>query len=64
MREIVDEAALATKTVRRQHERRLRLIAGGRTNTAQSDPPAATQILAHQADEQNTFQPWERMLLV
>jgi hypothetical protein len=34
MRKIADEAVTATKTIRRQQERRLRVIQGGRTDSS------------------------------
>jgi putative transposase len=64
MRAIVDEATLATKTARRQRERRLRLIPGGRVDSA---PDASAAVQAAPVDEDNnqsTVQPWENMLPV
>ncbi len=62
MREIVDGAVVASKTARRQRERRLRLIQGGQVDTAPGDSPAVEETVVD--DEQSTLQPWERMLPV
>jgi len=61
MRSIADEAKSASKTARRQRERRLRVIQGGRT-----DPPLATPPPSVGPNEaaDNRQQPWERMLPV
>lgn len=59
MRTIASEASRESKVARRQRERRLRLIQGGRSDTAPADSPATD---AHA--EQSTLQPWERMLPV
>ena len=61
MRSIADEAANASKTARRQRERRLRVIQGGRVDPSPASPapsggPTATPETAQQ--------PWERMLPV
>jgi putative transposase len=64
MREIVDEAALATKTARRQRERRLRLIPGGRADLAPTAPAAAEDSTAEVSSEPSASQPWEHMLPV
>ena len=63
-RQIVDEATVATKTVRRQRERRLRLIQGGRIDAAPYPSAAAQEPAAHEEDNQSTIQPWENMLPV
>jgi putative transposase len=64
IRKIVDEAKSATKTARRQRERRLQVIQGGRIDPL---PGEATQpqapVAADEAD-QSTVQPWERMFPV
>lgn len=60
MRTIAEGAVSASKVARRQHERRLRLIQGGRTQAVPSSPmgpPVST-------DEQPTLQPYEQMLPV
>jgi putative transposase len=60
MREIAEQAIYTTKAARRQHERRLRLIRGGRDpeinapNGDETSPPAYD----------DTRQPWEKMLPV
>lgn len=61
MRSIADEATSARKIARRQRERRLRVIQGGRV-----DPPptAAPMTGPPKAERQTTGQPWERMLPV
>lgn len=62
MRTITDEAVVASKAARRQRERRLRLIQGGRADAL---PVTATQEVATVADDaggERTLQPWERML--
>lgn len=61
MRAITAEAVRASKVARRQQERRLRLIQGGRT-----DPePASTGPSATNPEEPKcAVQPWERMLPV
>lgn len=61
MRSIADEATSASKIARRQRERRLRVIQGGRI-----DPPptAAPMTGPPKAERQTTGQPWERMLPV
>jgi putative transposase len=59
MRKIADEAVVATKTARRQRERRLRVIQGGRTD------PKPGRVDAPLIDEkEDTRQPYERMLPV
>ncbi len=64
MRTITDEAIVASKSARRQRERRLWLIQGGRVDIP--SPVAATQDASPMDDEsqQSTVQPWERMLPV
>lgn len=63
MRAIADEAVRASKVTRRQRERRLRLIQGGKTDPLASESPVEP---AHsiEEDEIDTRQPWERMLPV
>jgi putative transposase len=63
MRAIADEAVRASKVTRRQRERRLRLIQGGKVDPAQVDSPAE-QVNPIEEDELDTRQPWERMLPV
>ena len=53
---------VATKTARRQRERRLRLIQGGERTRRESDSTPESQPLADDADDERTLQPWERML--
>ena len=62
MRAITDEAVASSKTARRQRERRLRLIQGGRIDAVPgvSAPTDAADVDAD--DEQSKLQPWERML--
>ena len=65
MRTIADEAVIASKSARRQRERRLRLIQGGRSDTAQAaDRSAAEASIVDDNEDQDTRQPWERMLPV
>jgi putative transposase len=62
MRAIADQAVRASKVTRRQRERRLRLIQGGK---AAASPPDAPVEQAHSEEEEiDTRQPWERMLPV
>jgi putative transposase len=61
MRSIADEATSASKIARRQRERRLRVIQGGRTDPPQPVPPMSG---APKAERRTTGQPWERMLPV
>lgn len=62
MRSIADEATNASKTARRQRERRLRVIQGGRIDTT---PPATPPTSAPpRPPRENNGQPWERMLPV
>jgi putative transposase len=63
MRQITEEAVRTTKTARRQRERRLRVIQGGRIETANSDPSVAAET-TEQGDEQSKLLPWQRMLPV
>jgi putative transposase len=61
MRAITAEAVRTSKAARRQHERRLRLIQGGRDDGA----PAPTGLSTPSLEEpERTVQPWERMLPV
>jgi putative transposase len=59
MRSIAEEAARESKLARRQRERRLRLIQGGRIDPAAGDAP-----VVNDRDEPDTRKPWERMLPV
>jgi putative transposase len=61
MRSIADEATRASKTARRQRERRLRVIQGGRVDPLPA--PAPVNGLPA-APREVTEQPWERMLPV
>jgi putative transposase len=61
MRHIADEAIVASKIARRQRERRLRLIQGGRAEVASVDAQVPE---SNTPSEQDTLQPWERMLPV
>lgn len=56
MRLIVDEATSATKIARRHRERRLRLIQGGKSDAAQSDPTPLPESLADADDEYSKLQ--------
>lgn len=58
MRSIAEEAARESKLARRQRERRLRLIQGGRVDPAAGDTPVVND------QEEDTRKPWERMLPV
>lgn len=58
MRSIAEEAARESKLARRQRERRLRLIQGGRVDPAAGDAPVVND------QEEDTRKPWERMLPV
>jgi putative transposase len=60
MRAITEKAVAATKMARRNHERRLHLIQGGRDAISAQDTSAATTG----EGAQDTRQPWERMLPV
>ena len=62
MRRIVDEATDATKSARRQRERRLRLVPDGR-NEADAQAQTEAAAAAEEAN-QSTLQPWERMFPV
>jgi len=57
MRSIAEEAARESKLARRQRERRLRLIQGGRIDPAAGDAPVVNE-------EEDARKPWERMLPV
>lgn len=59
MRAIADEAVATSKTARRQRERRLRLIQGGRIDKTPEPVDSAKED-----DDQEKHQPWERMLPV
>ena len=61
MRAIADEAVLASKTARRQRERRLRNGARGKTDSVFVDDRAGGEALDI---EQGGLQPHERMFLV
>jgi putative transposase len=61
MRRIADEAIVVSKTARRQRERRLRVIQGGRVDTIPVNTPVPDTTTQ---DEHSTLQPWERMLPV
>jgi len=63
MRAIADAAVRASKVTRRQRERRLRLIQGGKVDPSQVDSPAE-QVNPIEEEELDTRQPWERMLPV
>jgi putative transposase len=56
MRLIVDEAKSATKIARRQRERRLRLIQGGKSDAAQSHPTSPPELLADEDDDYSRLQ--------
>jgi putative transposase len=62
MRSIADAAVASSKTARRQRERRLRLIQGGRVDAVPGVPAPADPTVVDAGDEQNKLQPWERML--
>jgi putative transposase len=61
MRTIADEAVVASKAARRQRERRLRLIQGGRAHALVTGAQEVTTVV-DDASGQRTLQPWERML--
>jgi putative transposase len=61
MRSIADEAVNSSKIARRQRERRLRVIQGGRADLPPASPPPS---VAPSAAPETTQQPWERMLPV
>jgi putative transposase len=61
MRKITDDAISATKTARRQRERRLRVIQGGRSDAA---PVSSAGVTLIEDEEQDSRQPYERMLPV
>jgi putative transposase len=63
MRAIADEAVRASKVTRRQRERRLRLIQGGKTDPLASESPVEP-AQSIEEEEIDTRQPWERMLPV
>jgi len=58
-----DAAVRASKVTRRQRERRLRLIQGGKVDPSAVDLPAE-QVNPIEEEELDTRQPWERMLPV
>jgi putative transposase len=62
MRTIANEAVATSKTARRQRERRLRLISGGRTDTA----TAVSSLVesTETSEEHETLQPHEQMFPV
>jgi putative transposase len=62
MHEIVNEAALATKSARRQRERRLRLIHGGRSDAPSPDQLPTDTSSIDDDNKESTQQPWENML--
>ncbi|MGB6451375.1 MAG: Mu transposase C-terminal domain-containing protein [Steroidobacteraceae bacterium] len=64
MRTITDEAVIASKSARRQRERRLRLIQGGRTDPTPAAQAPADVASESEGEEQSKLQPWERMLPV
>lgn len=61
LRTLTDEAVSASKTARRQRERRLRVIQGGRIDGPPTPPLAPP---TPQRPRENSSQPWERMLPV
>lgn len=61
MRSIADEATNSSKIARRQRERRLRVIQGGRVDPALA-APSTNNLLA--TPREPNGQPWERMLPV
>ena len=62
MRAITDEAIASSKTARRQRERRLRLIQGGRVDAVPDAPGTTDAAPVDAEDEHSRLQPWERML--
>jgi putative transposase len=64
MRLITDDAVCASKLARRQRERRLRVIQGGRADASPSDPGVTAASTAGGQEDRSTLQPWERMLPV
>jgi putative transposase len=63
MRTIVDEAVNASKAARRQRERRLQVIRGGRIDP-KNERSRADLTLVSDEEEADTRQPWENMLPV
>lgn len=61
MRSITEEAVNSSKIARRQRERRLRVIQGGRVDPTPAAPAASK---GPPTPRQNSTQPWERMLPV
>jgi putative transposase len=64
MRTIADEAVVSSKAARRQRERRLRLIPGGRIDSLPGGTAPVDEAVVDDKDDQSTVQPWERMLPV
>ncbi len=64
MRKIADEAVVSTKTARRQRERRLRLIQGGRPDAPRPDAVKPDGCVEDDNNDEGSLQPWERMLPV
>ena len=62
MRVITNEAVASSKVARRQRERRLRLIQGGRVDSVPGVSPSTDAADIDADDEQGKLQPWERML--
>jgi putative transposase len=64
MRRITEEAMRTTKDARRQHERRLRLVQGGR-DPASGDASATEQMESdRESADRAALKPWEKMLPV
>jgi putative transposase len=64
MRTIAQDASRQSKVARRQRERRLPLIRGGQPDRASAHSAAAQTHSMLDEHEQDTRQPWERMLPV
>jgi putative transposase len=62
MRTIADDAIVTSKVARRQRERRLRLIPGGKIDDGPMKQPVPEAD--NERDNKPTVQPWERMLPV
>lgn len=62
MRRITEEAVRTTKSARRQHERRLHLIRGGKE--AEPDALPSESLLRPKDERRDALKPWEKMLPV
>jgi putative transposase len=69
MRAISDDAVNASKSARRQRERRPQVIQGGRSDSTLAGSPPMPPTAAIRTDDPDTepkekLQPWQRMLPV